>query len=53
MERFINSDLIVSTSEMARSRTYHFSEELGRRIAAIPGVKRVGECALSLVPALR
>ncbi|MEY4167693.1 MAG: hypothetical protein RIR52_1517 [Acidobacteriota bacterium] len=50
MERFINSDLIVSTSEMARSRTYHFSEELGRRIAAIPGVKRVENVRFLFVP---
>ena len=50
MERFINSDLIISTSEMARSRTYHFSEDLGRRIAAIPGIKRVENVRFLFMP---
>ena len=50
MARFINSDLIVSTSEMARSRTYHFSEELGRKIAAIPGVKRIENVRFLFMP---
>ncbi|NDD62944.1 MAG: ABC transporter permease [Acidobacteria bacterium] len=50
MKRFINADLIISTSEMARSRTYHFSEDLGRRIAAIPGVKRVENVRFLFVP---
>lgn len=50
MERFINADLIISTSEMARSRTYHFSEELGRRLATIPGVKRIENVRFLFVP---
>lgn len=50
MERFINSDLIISTSEMARSRTYHFGEDLGRRIAAIPGIKRVENVRFLFMP---
>lgn len=50
MKRFINADLIISTSEMARSRTYHFSEDLGRRIATIPGIKRVENVRFLFVP---
>lgn len=50
MERMINSDIIVSTSEMARSRSYHFGEELSRQVAALPGVKRVGNVRYTFVP---
>jgi putative ABC transport system permease protein len=50
MGRFINSDLIISTSEMARSRTYHFSEELSRKIAAIPGIRRVENVRFLFMP---
>lgn len=50
MDRIINSDLFVKTSEMVRSRSYHFSEEPGRRIAALPGVKRVENVRLTSVP---
>lgn len=48
--RFINSDLIVSTSEMARSRTYHFSEDLSAKIAALPGVKRIENVRFLFMP---
>ncbi len=41
MDRMLNSDIFITTSPMARSRTYHFSEELSRRVAAVPGVKRI------------
>jgi putative ABC transport system permease protein len=40
MNQMINSDLIVTTSTTLRSSTYHFSEDLSRQIAQIPGVKR-------------
>ena len=50
MDRIVNSDLIISTSEMARSRTYHFSEELSRKIAAIPGVSRVENVRYLFMP---
>ncbi len=49
-DRIVNSDLIVTTSRAARSRTYHFSEELGRRIAALPGVKRIENVRFTFVP---
>ena len=50
MDRIINSDIIISTSEMARSRTYHFSEDLSRTIAAVPGVKRVENVRIIFLP---
>ncbi|MBI4469548.1 MAG: ABC transporter permease [Acidobacteria bacterium] len=50
MDRTINSDLFVTTSEQARSRTYHFSEALSQRIAALPGVKRVENVRFTFVP---
>jgi len=39
--QMINSDLFVAASVLLRSPSYHFSEDLGERIAAIPGVSRV------------
>jgi putative ABC transport system permease protein len=41
MNDSLNADLFVATSTMLRSTSYHFSEDLGRRIAALPGVSRV------------
>ncbi len=41
MDRIVNCDLFVAASDQARSRTYHFSEELSLRIAALPGIKRI------------
>jgi putative ABC transport system permease protein len=50
MNRSINSDLYVTTSVSTRSRTYHFSEDLGWRIAALPIVKRVENVRFTFVP---
>jgi putative ABC transport system permease protein len=50
MDKVINSEILVSTSEMARSRTYHFSEDLSRKIAAIPGVKRIENARIIFLP---
>jgi putative ABC transport system permease protein len=50
MERFINSDLIISASEMARSRTYHFSEDLSQKIATIPGIRRIENVRFLFMP---
>ena len=41
MDRVVNCDLFVAASDQARSRTYHFSEELSQRIGALPGIKRI------------
>lgn len=40
IDRMINSDLFVATSQQLRSPTYHFSEDLGNRINNLPGVDR-------------
>jgi len=48
--QMLNSDLIVSTSTLLRSTSYHFSEDLGRRIAALPQVKRVENVRFTLIP---
>lgn len=50
MTRMINSDLIVTSSDMARSRTYHFSEDLAARVAALPGIKRVENARITFIP---
>jgi putative ABC transport system permease protein len=40
----------VSTSALLRSTSYHFSEDLGQRIAALPEVKRVENVRFTLIP---
>ncbi|HYE64037.1 MAG TPA: FtsX-like permease family protein, partial [Pyrinomonadaceae bacterium] len=50
MDRALNADIFVTTSEQLRSRTYHFSEELAQRIAAIPGVKHAESFRFTSVP---
>ncbi|MBA3767520.1 MAG: ABC transporter permease [Acidobacteria bacterium] len=39
LDRTTNADLLITTSEQIRSRTYHFSEELARRVGSLPGVE--------------
>ncbi len=41
VDRCVNADLMVATSDQLRSRTYHFSEEQERRLASLPGVKHI------------
>ncbi len=48
--RLINADLIVATSAMVRTTSYHFSEDLGQRILALPEVKRVENARFTLIP---
>jgi len=48
--QMLNADLFVSTSTLLRSTSYHFSEELGRRIAALPEVKRVENVRFTFIP---
>jgi putative ABC transport system permease protein len=50
MGRVVNADIIINTSENARSRTYHFSEDLGKQLALIPGVRRVENVRFTFVP---
>jgi putative ABC transport system permease protein len=46
----LNADVVVSTSALLRSTSYHFSEDLAKRIATIPGVKIVENVRFTLVP---
>jgi putative ABC transport system permease protein len=39
LDKSVSADILVTTSEQIRSRTYHFTEDLARRIAALSGVK--------------
>jgi putative ABC transport system permease protein len=48
--RMLNSDLVVSTSALLRSTSYHFSEDMGRRIAALPEVKSVENARFTFIP---
>ena len=41
LDRCVNADLMIATSEQLRSRTYHFSEEQERRVASLPGVRDI------------
>jgi putative ABC transport system permease protein len=50
MNQVLNSDLFVATSTMLRSTSYHFTEDLGRQIAALPGVNRVEDVRFTAIP---
>ncbi len=39
LDRCVNADLMIATSEQLRSRTYHFSEEQEKRVHSLPGVE--------------
>jgi len=50
MNQVLNADIFVATSAMLRSTSYHFTEDLGRRIAALPGVNRVENVRFTAIP---
>jgi putative ABC transport system permease protein len=50
MNQVLNADIFVATSAMLRSSSYHFTEDLGRQIAALPGVKRVENVRFTAIP---
>ena len=50
MNRILNADIIINTSENARSRTYHFSEDLGNKLAQLPGVQRIENIRFLFLP---
>ncbi len=50
MQEAINADLVVTTNEGARSRTWHFDEALAAKIAALPGVSRLENVRFLLLP---
>jgi putative ABC transport system permease protein len=50
MKRMLNADLIVASSQLLRSPTYHFSEELGAKISQLPNVKIVENVRFAVIP---
>jgi putative ABC transport system permease protein len=48
--QMLNADLLVSTSSLLRSTSYHFSEDLGKRIAALPEVQQAQDVRFTSVP---
>ena len=48
--QMLNADLEVATSALLRSTSYHFSEDLGRRIAALPEVKHIENVRFTIIP---
>jgi putative ABC transport system permease protein len=50
VKQSLNADIFVATSTAMRSSTYHFDEQLGRRIATVPGVKRLENVRFTSVP---
>src|ERR1019366_1677640 len=50
MKRMLNADLIVASSQLLRSPTYHFSEELGAKINQLPDVKIAENVRYTMIP---
>jgi putative ABC transport system permease protein len=50
MNQVLNADIFVATSAMLRSTSYHFTEDIGRQIAALPGVSRVENVRFTAIP---
>ncbi len=50
MNQVLTADLFVATSSMLRSTSYHFTEDLSRQIAALPGVQRVENVRFTAIP---
>jgi len=48
--QMLNADLVVATSALLRSTSYHFSEDLGHSITALPEVKSVANVRFTIVP---
>jgi putative ABC transport system permease protein len=48
--QMLNADLMVATSSLLRSTSYHFSEDLGTRIAKLPEVREVQDVRFTIVP---
>jgi putative ABC transport system permease protein len=46
----LNSDIVVTSSTLLRSSSYHFSEDLGKKFATLPGVREVENVRFTLVP---
>jgi putative ABC transport system permease protein len=49
-DEMLNADVVVSTSALLRSTSYHFSEDLAKQIRTLPEVKIVENVRFTLVP---
>ena len=49
-DQMLNADLFVTTSTLLRSTSYHFSEDLGKRIGALPEVQRIENVRFTIIP---
>ncbi len=49
-DEIMNSDIVVASSAMLRSSSYHFSEDLGKKFAVLPEVREVENVRFTLVP---
>ena len=49
-DEMLNADLVVSTSALLRSTSYHFSEDLAKRISTLPEVRIVENVRFTVVP---
>jgi putative ABC transport system permease protein len=49
-DQMLNADVVVSTSALLRSTSYHFSEDLARQIRTLPEVRIVENVRFTLVP---
>ena len=50
MNQVLNADIFVATSAMLRSTSYHFTEDLSKQIAALPGVSHVENVRFTAIP---
>jgi putative ABC transport system permease protein len=50
MKRMLNADLIVASSQLLRSPTYHFNEDLGNKIGQLPDVKVAENVRYTMIP---
>jgi len=46
----LNSDIVVTSSTLLRSTSYHYSEDLGKKFAVLPGVREIENVRFTLVP---
>lgn len=49
LDRAVNADYLITTSEQVRSRVYHFSEETAQRVASLQGIKRAENLRLTTI----
>lgn len=49
LDKSLNADLLITSSEQLHSRTYHFSEATSARVAALPGVAQADEMRTTAV----